>query len=225
MKLDVLVLSSSRPHLLWMTLRSFQQKCKNVSLRFCIDDDVVNKAMSKLITKTNMEYNGEKLDIMPIKYRLQPIGPFIKYNRFANECKDKYFMILEDDWQLQKEVDILALIRIMDSDSSVNQLMLTYNPEPIASPEVHDMYAISLRHRPCAHPSIWRTAHMKSKSNHPEIKHMWESTPFVKLRIPSLIIAPDGGTIGEYKKVLGKRNMNHSREMKLEHMNLKVHFG
>lgn len=181
--LDVLVVSASRPHLLWTTLKSFRANARNVNLRFHIDEDVVYPRLSSLITKKTF---GN--DIVWVRRKQPPIGPFIKYLDFAdNDATGEYMFILEDDWILPLPVDFDVLLRGMDAHPEVDELMLPYKTYMVGKPErLIDDVQMCLNKQPHASPAIWRTEALRRASKTTG-KMVRREGNFRVLRIPALI--------------------------------------
>lgn len=192
---DVLVVSASRPHLLWMTLHSFQKHVKGAKLRFFIDDDPVDEKLSKLITRENMNTNapGRPLDIAKIVIRDKTVGPFRKYLDFADTCSTPYFILLEDDWLLNRDVDFGRLVDVMNTHFEINQLIFhhlgrgVFHPLGKGENNIIDVegFEISLARSPRASPAVWRTSCLKTAALNPDVrKHLGRN--FRMLRITLL---------------------------------------
>lgn len=189
---DVLVLSASRPHLLWMTLHSFNTHATGVRLRFFIDDDVVDQKLSAKITRKNLMRNAPvgvtPLNIADIRFEKHPIGPFRKYHRFARSpTRDRHMFILEDDWTLPSPVDFAALVAALDANPMVSQLMLPFKVYPVAPPEtLAGGLEVVLNKQPHASPALWRTDVLRASAEHPVVGRMIERGNFREFRMPSL---------------------------------------
>jgi hypothetical protein len=186
-KLDVLVVSASRPHLLYLTLESWRTNVRGVKLRFFIEDDVCDPALSKKINSKNLG-----TDIVSVHHESPPIGPFRKYHRFAEDpARGDFFVILEDDWILPKPVDFSKMLSIMRARPDVNELILPYKRHPVAPEEDSgvDGIQIVLNKMPLASPALWRTSTLRASANNPKIHRMLTKDNNFKVhRMPSLFL-------------------------------------
>jgi hypothetical protein len=201
--LDVLVISASRPHLLYLTLHSWNTHATGVRLRFYIQDDPAVPSLSKLITREqlNQPLPVKQLDIAEITCEAKCVGPFVKYARFACDARrTEYFLILEDDFILPKPLDVAAMLAVMRHRPDVSELIVPYKNHAVSATEESGVPGvnITLNKTPLASPGLWRTSVLASASKHPLVAPMLKQN-FNTLRIP--IFFPN-----YYKKVHEMQN-------------------
>jgi hypothetical protein len=181
---DVLIISSSRPEVLEYCLDSFNRRLKGCQKRFYINEDVTNQERSSRIEEI-VSRLGISAEICRNK---TPKGPCIAIADFSKVTKCKYFFVVEDDWELEDDIRVDSLIKIMDHHENISEIVLKYKEKIHKSKEQVDEegYKLYLYETPLASPGLWRKSKLiESLANRAVYKLVYE-TPFHVLRVPAL---------------------------------------
>lgn len=183
----ILIISSSRPEVLWYCLKSFNERLLNCTKKYYINEDVVNPTKTKEIERI---VGKLKLDATVIRNK-EPIGPFISIMNFAQTCKSKYLFIIEDDWELEVDIRVDDLYRIMDKYPNINEILVKYKERLVkGEPNLVDFgYTLALSTTPMAMPALWRVKPLQDSFHNKQVHDLIYGTSFVRLRIP--VVFPD----------------------------------
>jgi len=121
MKIDVLVMASSRPDLLKITMQSFKEYMvfKNIELRYLIHEDFVYPEESK----KSLEYALNHFDI--VESSLPKIGVGYAMDKMFKMVESDYVFYLQDDWEFERPVELDRLLWTMDNNPNIN--CITFN--------------------------------------------------------------------------------------------------
>jgi len=167
MKIDVLVMASSRPDLLKITCEKFKEHitCRD-GFRWMIHEDFVYPEESK---KT-VEYAQKHFDV--VESSLPKIGVGYAMDKMFKAVESDYLFYLQDDWEFEQPVDLDRIIWTMDRNPEIN--CITFNKYRNMKPghsgdEFIDQEFVYDGMRLCIYPGwqflpgIWRMSKVREK--------------------------------------------------------------
>ena len=119
-KIDVLVMASSRPDLLKITMDSFRKYIQYPNIRYMIHEDFVYPEISE---KSVAYAESAGFDI--IEKSLPKIGVGYAMDKMFKLVESDYVFHMQDDWELQRPVDLYRIIWTMNQHPEIN--CITFN--------------------------------------------------------------------------------------------------
>lgn len=181
---DILIISSSRPDVLYYCLKSFDEKLINCRKRYFINEDVVNTHKS-----SEIEQVLDRLGLCASIHRNdQPCGPFKAILNFSLHCTSPYIFIIEDDWELEDDIMVDRLFLLMNKYKNINEIILRYkDKEANGGLIISDFdYNLVLYTTPLASPGLWRAERLRKSLKDKQVHDLIFNTPFQQLRIPTV---------------------------------------
>jgi hypothetical protein len=122
MKLDVLVMASSRPDLLKITMEKFKDYVEcwgNTELRYLIHEDFVYPEMSKQTVKWAENF----FDV--VESSLPKIGVGYAMDKMFKLIESDYVFHMQDDWEFERPIELDRIIWTMEKHKKIN--CVTFN--------------------------------------------------------------------------------------------------
>ena len=169
MKLDLLIMGSSRPHLLKYTYESFERYignlCQDTELRKLIHEDFIYRAKSNQSVKF-AENNG--FDVIAKHEPYWGLGFAMDY-MFKIHIEADYIFYLQDDFEFERPVELDRILWVMERNKKIN--CITFNkyrnmkPNPPFVDKEYDYDGLKL----CIYPGwqfipgVWRMSKVREK--------------------------------------------------------------
>lgn len=116
--MDVILTGSSRPDLLEITLKTWKKFLHTEqNLRWIIHEDVKDKEKSKRSQQLSNLVADDVIVDNP------PCGIGHSIDKLLSKVKCKYALYLQDDWELERPVELDKLTYIMDKNPNINQII------------------------------------------------------------------------------------------------------
>jgi hypothetical protein len=168
--------SASRPDLLIQSTKSIYEHLKtSTEIKMIIHEDVIDEEKSKECIHF-MKY----LSNCDCKVDHPPLGHSASFYWLIDQLpeKTKYFMFWEDDYDLDRDVDLDALVALMDKYNQINQIsfpkrhILTEKAGWKKKPVMFDDFKLTVSNHWYVSPAIWRKSFIfpyieKLKINNP----------------------------------------------------------
>lgn len=120
--LDVIITSSSRPELLKLTLQYFETNIHfHGNIRFILNEDFVIKKESEKLVKWAKNSGYFKQE--DIYCHQKPLGLDNVIIKLIDKVKTPYYIYLQDDWILERPLEIDKVMYIMDKIPNINNIL------------------------------------------------------------------------------------------------------
>ncbi len=151
--MDVVIIASIRPRILELTIKSFMSKLLTSDVRFIVNVDPVGEKYSQQdVIDVIRKYSNNIVSRTPDK------SSFSDAVRWCwSQVESEYFLHLEDDWCLKKNVDINSVIKILsENDVQGIRLNLSRNKKDANESGFVESDGLSLN------PTIFKTSFIKT---------------------------------------------------------------
>jgi len=163
--IDFVRTSASRPELLKISTESIKKNLKySGKIRFILHEDCLNPAASKGVEL----YASESGVYEIVQVNNPPIGHKKSFQWLFDQASTQYVIHWEDDYELIKEIDLNALINLMDNHpNDINQIVFSKRDIMPDKPgfkkieKAFDNIVLTTCHHWMMVPAIWRMSYIR----------------------------------------------------------------
>tara|TARA_Y100000310_G_C20697249_1_gene826580 strand:+ start:80 stop:784 length:705 start_codon:yes stop_codon:yes gene_type:complete len=156
-QIDVLVTSASRLDYLKLTIDSLRQNLKfSGKLNWIIHEDAVKQAASQEVVRW---INKNKFDVLMVTNPAKRQGKAVL--NLLKMSKTEFVIRTEDDWVLQRQINLDEVIQVLEENNTVNQISFSKRNNGLATHYKYKEYTFS-KFKLCLNPNwsfilgVWR---------------------------------------------------------------------
>ncbi len=129
----IIITGSSRPELLKVTVETFKRfLCTEKNIKWIMHEDIIYKNESE----KSIEYaKNNNIDII----YSNGVGLSTGLSKLVKKIDSKYVLYLQDDWELERPIELDKLIWLMDNNDYINNIIFSQYriPKEIAGIKLH----------------------------------------------------------------------------------------
>ena len=165
-RIDIIRTSASRPRFLQISTESLKERLKfNGFLKYMVHEDVLDPGLS---TKC-VEYINNSHIYNVYQVNKPPLGQGFSMSWLLSYVETPYFLNVEDDWHLLKDINLNKMCTIMEHHPKINQIAFQKRPlapgrENFTPKEViYDGVTFTTNPHWAFTPALWRRSFIEHK--------------------------------------------------------------